>query len=89
MSCFIALVSLRNSFCGIDVREGLWLGNCTAFIFTDVCRTVGSCWFSGPLAAWKNTPYPIASLTIQTSCYHGSSACTEKKQPSIVYLIFC
>lgn len=39
LSCYSTLASLRNSFCGIDVGEGLWLGNCTAFIFTEDCRT--------------------------------------------------
>lgn len=89
MSCHTTLVSLRNSSCGIDVQEGLWLGDCVAFIFSEVCRTVGSHWFSGPLAAWKNTRYPIASLAIQTSCYHGPSVCAEKSSRVSLYLIFC
>lgn len=71
LSCYNILASLRNSFCGSDVEEGLWLGNCTAFIFTEDCRTVGMSWFSGPTAAWKDKPSPIASLTIQITVSLG------------------
>lgn len=71
LSCYSILASLRNSFCGIDVGEGLRLGNCTAFIFTEDCRTVGMSWFSGPTAARKDEPSAVASLTIQITVSLG------------------
>lgn len=86
--------SCWNSFCGIDVGEGLWLGNCTALIFTEHCRTVGMSWLSqqqhGRMNPLQLPHWPSKSLFPWAQCMYWKSAKYCASWPlKAIFNLFC